>query len=229
MPHYCVEPGCNKAPSFNYPGTTSRIYCAEHHLNGMVNVAAKKCKTPDCDKFAQVDGFCRKCVRRQGWDGVFNPCKKCGKNDARINGLCRSCYNKLQGIYNGSPSEKRLYNFLQNKFPELDFGTEVGILSYKVDFLCELNGSFIMIANDENAHRNKWNSLYTKEDERLRQNKIYDYLSAKKRTVIIRFNCGKKNITEEEIDRRQNALENLISYCLFDENISGIFYLFYDE
>lgn len=39
----CKEPGCKLKPSFNFPSQKSAIYCFTHKLDGMENVAEKKC------------------------------------------------------------------------------------------------------------------------------------------------------------------------------------------
>ena len=231
MPQKCVELGCKKQAIYNYPGKPKPIFCKDHtdFENGMVNVRDKKCRNFSlCGNIAVLNGLCTSCSRAEGWDEIRYPCTKCGKKSAvgGLNGLCASCFNTLHKIV-PFLSQKRLYKFLKNKFPEISLKSEVRILNFRPDNLMELSELYIVIENDENAH--KHTTAYPKEDETNRQNQIYEFLSAKNRTVFIRFNCGNKKTTEEEIERRQNALEDLISDCLFDENISGIHYLFYDE
>ena len=44
----CVS--CNKIPNFNHPIETKGKYCADHRLEGMIDVMHRKCFNFDCDK-----------------------------------------------------------------------------------------------------------------------------------------------------------------------------------
>lgn len=39
---HCLNPECNKCPSFNYPGKTPGVYCGLHKLPGMIDVKHKR-------------------------------------------------------------------------------------------------------------------------------------------------------------------------------------------
>ena len=47
----CIEKSCKKAPNFNYINETKLLYCAEHALNGMVDVHHELCLEIGCLKF----------------------------------------------------------------------------------------------------------------------------------------------------------------------------------
>lgn len=47
----CAQPSCNKVPFFAAEGGPA-MRCSEHKLEGMVNVATRKCRSPDCTRKA---------------------------------------------------------------------------------------------------------------------------------------------------------------------------------
>ena len=53
----CEQPGCHKAPLFNFPGELRRKFCADHKMEGMVNLRLHKaCLLP-----AALDTSMRHC------------------------------------------------------------------------------------------------------------------------------------------------------------------------
>jgi hypothetical protein len=50
MPRKCNHPDCKTHPTYNNPGETKALYCAEHRKPGMVDVKHKTCNHPDCKK-----------------------------------------------------------------------------------------------------------------------------------------------------------------------------------
>ena len=44
----CIEEGCKKQPSFNFEGL-KKLYCAQHKLNGMIDVTHKTCLEDTCN------------------------------------------------------------------------------------------------------------------------------------------------------------------------------------
>ena len=48
----CLSEGCNTAPYFNYQNETNGIYCAEHALEGMINIKSAYCQIKGCTKQA---------------------------------------------------------------------------------------------------------------------------------------------------------------------------------
>ena len=44
----CVFAGCTVQPSFNLAGQSNGLYCADHKLEGMVNVTSKRCVFTGC-------------------------------------------------------------------------------------------------------------------------------------------------------------------------------------
>ena len=256
MTRFCIEPGCLKTAVFNHPGDLP-MFCKLHtdFEGGMVNVKNKRCKK--CIKIARVDGLCVSCARKDGWEEKVNqkmcPCGKqvqvdglciscarkngwkgkmkkkmcpCGKR-AHADELCMSCYNELQGIVR-NPSEIAFKNFLKNKFPQYELKTEFYILGYQIDFLMEMVEMIIAIEYDQDQHK-----TYNPEKERKRETEIFQKLSSKKRTVLIRFNPSKykvgKKIYNPSMEQRLEKLEEMILECIQYKNKSGIFKLFYDE
>jgi hypothetical protein len=49
MPEICIEEGCKIRASCNIEGK-SKLYCAKHKKENMVNVTRKRCIESDCDK-----------------------------------------------------------------------------------------------------------------------------------------------------------------------------------
>jgi len=49
MPYKCVEPSCNKQPTFNYQHEKVPKYCSVHKLAKMVNVVSKRCIEENCN------------------------------------------------------------------------------------------------------------------------------------------------------------------------------------
>ena len=200
MPKHCIELGCEKWPSHNYPEAKGRITCKEHRLYGMIDVKHLKCQETGCEKGA-VD-----------------------------NGYCRSCHNEKNGIVK-RVGENTFKNYLKNRFPELTPKTEFYILCYRIDFLIETKKLFVAIEHDKDQHKDSWS--YPKEKEAKRENEIFEELSKKKRTVIIRFNPNNYRIggklMKTPLEKRFEKLEDLISECIFDETKSGIYKLFYNE
>lgn len=45
---FCKSSGCERAPLYNLPGRSHRIYCSKHREDGMVNV--QSCLAPGCSK-----------------------------------------------------------------------------------------------------------------------------------------------------------------------------------
>ena len=45
----CIEPNCEKQPTYNIKGTTKRLYCFEHKKDGMIDVKNIRCIEPNCD------------------------------------------------------------------------------------------------------------------------------------------------------------------------------------
>ena len=194
MTKYCIELGCNKQPSFNYPEEKKPITCREHHLYGMVNV--REYKRCPCGKFTH---HCDYCI---------------------------SCYNEQNGIVRNK-GENMLKNYLKERFPQLCLKTEFKICNYKIDFLLELVELFIVIEHDEKQHKDKWK--YPVEREAQREKKIFEKLSEKKRTVLIRFNPSSSKLQKTPLEQRLEKLGEFIEECISDETKSGIFKLFYDE
>ena len=46
----CLDPSCQKYPSFNFPGKKSLVFCNEHKQPGMIDVKSKRCHHPSCEK-----------------------------------------------------------------------------------------------------------------------------------------------------------------------------------
>ena len=188
-----------------------------------------KQKMCPCGKRAVVNELCVSCARKDGWKGKLKEkmclCGKC----AVVNELCISCYNEKHGIIR-NPAVNAFKNFLKSKFPEYKLKTEFYILNYQLDFLIEMEELFIGIEYDQDQHKN---TNYIPEEERKRETKIFQKLSSKKRTCVIRFNPSKYKVREKKynppMEERLKKLEDLISECIFDESKSGIFRLFYDE
>ena len=234
MPQYCIELGCGKTSSYGYPGG-GRLTCKEHHLYGMEDVKNKKCEDFNvCGNFAQrgLDGLCISCARKNGWDGVYNECKdKCGKQAINgLNGLCLSCYNVKHGIVK-NPGENMFKNYLKEKFPEFCSKTEFSLLTYRIDFLIELEELFIAIEHDEKQHKDSRN--YPPEQEAKREEEILAELTKKKRSVIIRFNPNNYRVggrlMKTPLEERFEKLGKFIEECISDKTKSGIFRLFYNE
>ena len=228
MPKYCVELGCNKYPSYNYPGVKGRVACTDHYLYGMVNVKNLKCS---CGKYTQNDlnGLCTLCARKNGKVSPVRGCKNnCGK-EKKNGDYCISCYNEKNGIVK-KVGEITLKNFLKDKFPELRLKTEFKILTYRVDFILELEKLIIVIEHDQKQHRGM---IYPPERETERENEIFEELSKHKRCVIIRFNPDNYrlggDLMKTPLEQRFEKIEDLISECIFDDTKSGIFRLFYNK
>ena len=49
MPYKCVQPTCNKQPSYNYEGETKALFCFNHKLENMINVKDKTCIQENCN------------------------------------------------------------------------------------------------------------------------------------------------------------------------------------
>ena len=199
MPRYCIEPRCFKRAFYNHPGDPP-MFCKSH---------------------TDFEG---------GMVDVAN--KRCGCGKFPHHGdYCLSCYNEKNGIVK-RVKEKTFKNYLKNRFPELCLKTEYYILTYKIDFLIELEELFIALEHDEKQHKDNRRD-YPPERETKRENQIFEKLSEQKRTVLIRFNPSNYRIRgklmKTPLEQRLEKLEDLISECIFDENKSGIFKLFYDE
>ena len=50
MPSKCEHNGCTKQPYLNFKGQKKRIFCSQHTLPGMVDVANKQCEHNGCTK-----------------------------------------------------------------------------------------------------------------------------------------------------------------------------------
>ena len=233
MPQYCIELGCDKHASYNYPGAKGRITCKKHHLYGMVNSKEHpKCRTPDCEKYAAVNCLCVSCARKNGVEGVIRTkCKtpECEKQAYHgLDGYCISCFNEIHGIIR-NPDLNTFKIFLKNKFPEFYLKTEFDILCFRIDFLFELEELFFAIEYDQNQH--KWK--YPPEKEAKREEEILEKLMEKKRTVFIRFNPSNYRIggklQKTSLEKRFEKLGEFIEECISDQTKSGIFRLFYDE
>jgi len=81
MPAKCINPDCNKAPSYNYINETKRLYYKEHKLVDMVDFKRKKCISPDCNKCAIYNHINEKkalyCTEHKLHDMVDVVSKKC--------------------------------------------------------------------------------------------------------------------------------------------------------
>jgi hypothetical protein len=58
----CKHADCTKRSGFNFDNEKQGVYCAEHKLDGMVNVVDRRCKHSDCMKrpgfnFEGLSGF----------------------------------------------------------------------------------------------------------------------------------------------------------------------------
>ena len=153
---------------------------------------------------------------------------KCGKFTVD-NGLCISCNNLNQGIVRND-GENILKNYLKERFPELCLKTEFYLLIYKTDFLLELEELFIVIEHDQDQHKGK---RYPPKREVKREQEIFEKLSKKKRTVLIRFNPSNFTVNDTKVEvpleDKFDMLGEFIEKCISDQTKSGIFRLFYDE
>jgi hypothetical protein len=59
----CEYDGCEISPTHNYRGETKRRFCSSHQLPDMINISAKRCKTPLCETRAspKYEGHCLRC------------------------------------------------------------------------------------------------------------------------------------------------------------------------
>ena len=48
----CAQKACTKAPSYNFKGSTMRMYCKQHAEDGMVNVRYRLCSHSTCTKLS---------------------------------------------------------------------------------------------------------------------------------------------------------------------------------
>jgi hypothetical protein len=51
----CISENCGKIASYNYPNTSSRLYCSEHCLQGMVSKSSRLCISENCGKIASYN------------------------------------------------------------------------------------------------------------------------------------------------------------------------------
>ena len=56
----CIYPDCEICPNFNIKGATRGLYCADHKIEGMINVMSKNCIYPDCKKQPTFNLACNK-------------------------------------------------------------------------------------------------------------------------------------------------------------------------
>ena len=87
----CRTDGCRKSPSFGVTGTKTADYCAQHALDGMVNVSKTKCRTEGCGKrpsFGVTGTKTTEYCAQHALDGMANvknrKCRTegCGKNSS---------------------------------------------------------------------------------------------------------------------------------------------------
>jgi hypothetical protein len=100
----CKTEGCNKNPTYNFFGEKKRLYCAEHALEGMVDVAHKKCEFNNCTKqpsFNYKNEKRRLYCSKHALEGMIDISKKkfiC--NDQNCNTIaCFNFKNEKKAIY----------------------------------------------------------------------------------------------------------------------------------
>ena len=107
----CKGDGCNKEASFNIPNEKTPLYCGSCKLEGMINIASKKCvsclKTqanfnkPD-EKTALYCGKCKLegmiCITAKRCITCLKSCATFNKHDEKTKLYCGKC--KLNGMIN---------------------------------------------------------------------------------------------------------------------------------
>lgn len=154
---------CNKYPYFNYPGKTSRIFCNDHRLNGMIDIKNKLCVL-DCGTRVERNGKYR------------NHCLRCF-----INTFPTERVSKLYKV-----KEQYVIDFLKETYPNknIEFNKEVkeGCSKRKPDAYIDLLTYIIIIECDENQHR-----FYDPSCENKRMGDLFNDLG-KRPIICIRFN-----------------------------------------
>jgi hypothetical protein len=77
----CLHDGCNTIPSFNTPGETKGIYCADHKKEGMMNLKGKRCQQEGCEKQAHYN---------TPGESIGVSCSP-HKKDGMVNVTCKRC------------------------------------------------------------------------------------------------------------------------------------------
>jgi hypothetical protein len=203
---------CDKLASYNFVGTTERLYCTSHKKIGMINLYSFKCKS----------NFCLTLV----------------SNKNRYDGYCLHCFVNLfpdePRTINYCTKEKNIVKFIQEKFPNYSWIInkiiQDGCSKRRPDMLLDLGSHILIIEIDEHQH-----ILYDCNCETNRLEQIFQDLYFRP-IILIRFNPdgyineigkkidspwkyykGKINICkgkEEEWKYRLNELKNKIDYYI---------------
>lgn len=194
----CKEDGCTTAASYGYKNKKTRLYCALHKKDNMVDVNHKKCL--ECDKIAcysYVGNNKRLYCREHKKDGMINPsykpCKSelCTSNaNSKCNGYCLFCYVNLfpelqiSRLY--KTKEQTVVDFVKTKFANFQWvhnqKINGGCSRRRPDIFLDLGYQVIIIEIDENQH--------TEYDSTCENRRIMELSQdvAHRPIVFIRFN-----------------------------------------
>jgi len=129
----CLDPDCDKFPSFNFKGNTKALYCDEHKLDDMIYVKGKRCKSEMCDTFVsnkKYEGYCLRC--------------------------CLHLCPDIQVSKNYKTKEKCVADLVKVEFPNFDWVHDKRVLNgcstRRPDLLLDLGEYVLVVEVDENQH-----------------------------------------------------------------------------
>jgi len=247
----CLHKYCINCCNFNFEGETTRLYCGEHKLVGMVNLDSRKC-------INILD------------DGTR--CKIGISDNKKYDGYCINCYYNLPEnkdkirILNRGVKESYVVDFIKSNYDNKEIKEKYNIIDIIYDkycgttkkkpdivFICTDN--VIVLEIDENQHKGHSydGGLYSKENEEKKMELIREHYQKKdKKTIYLRFNPDdyktKNNkkikspwsldedkklivIDENDWNNRLKILKQKVDFYLKKKEIknNSTIYLFYDD
>lgn len=127
----CVNVKCNKYAVYNNPGSSTKLYCNDHKMKGMINLNMKKCEEPGCKQKASYNALgekTKKYCNKHKLDGMViiktNLCLDCNKV-ARFGSDNKKVYcgeHKKPGMKN--LTVPRCIHSKCDKYPNFNFANE---------------------------------------------------------------------------------------------------------
>ena len=151
-----------RSPTFNLAGQSNGLYCADHKLEGMVNVVSKHCCSPLCtiQVTNKYSGYCLRCFVQYCPD--------------------------VPVARNYKTKETAVVHFIQERFSHIDWTWDKRIVDgcskRRPDLIADMGSHVLIIEVDENEHIDYDTTCENKRIAQLWQDVGYRSL------VMLRFN-----------------------------------------
>ena len=166
----CKEKGCKTRPSYNVEGESKMLYCANHKVEGMVNVKDKTCIHPGCKTIpiynveGETKGLYCSHHKIEGMVNVKSPSCKTYLCFTRVqekyDGYCLFCYINMFPdkplSRNYKTKEYAVVEYIKTKYPDfswiIDKKIQGGCSKRIPDMMLDLGYQVVIVEIDENQH-----------------------------------------------------------------------------